>query len=599
MNLEKLKVFAELQDQIMKLTEGRVPLVTFYLEEHGMAIHNPFLDVTGRFEVDPIKEYGKENLEVFESKIVKIEAEMGCLVEEMSAHDLRLYLGGKFFLGKEPSLECFEKIGFEDEPEFMRYRDEYPVDDTINFYVPLFVGWEELIPEAALKLICPVDEDKQVNLYLDYDIPNKDIMFVWTTDDETGRVSVPKEVKEGLLTKMDVYVKSFGEESLEKMASEQVNEQIWDALEKAVQKEWYAQPDDNGNYSIEISADYRETNEELLEGAYNNRESVELKNSIIDEITESYEEAIWDYEIDLLDKSGFDMGCPYREQAKEIMWENVSFSPDYDHFMKGDMRVNLLLGTDWERNVEFTDIKHNLARWTSKKAFAEMQEDAKKYGDELREPDNALLWLIKQQGYTLEDLGKVNEAYKEFFYGVEDGSRKYGSYEKAYKVFVKDHSPLLSSICECLDNQTYSMGCVTVLMKSSLEEYCELFERDSESKELVPREIVIPKDAYLTIHNPWDGAGCMGWIELEKDLVVPNDMIFDSEIEGVKRDHGWTVDGISGLVGSCWKESKGVRDVQKEIEKPSLDAMIHGTLGRTGKNGCKEVSKGIDKETER
>ena len=418
MNLNKIKVFGELQDKVFELSGGRFPLVTFLHEQEGISVRNPFVDVSGRFEVDPIKEYGEEKVSFLETEITKIEAEMGVPVEEMEANDLLLYLGGKFYQGKEPSLACFEKIGFEEEPMFVQ-NEENNISESLNFYVPLFKGFEELIPEAALAYVVPKDYEVEVNLYLDYHIPSKEISLSWISKygdspNKEGVVKIPEEAKEGLLAKLDAYVKEWGEESLERMVSEAVNEDIWEALEKAVRNGWYEKPDKNGNYSFTISADYRDTNEGLLEGAYENRESANLRDGIRNEIVEAYEDAITECYEALFRDAGFGPNSPYYDQATDIMHERITFEPDYDHFMKDDMRVNLLLATTHEQNVEFTDIKDNLARWIDVEAYAEMKKDAEKYGTELREPDNALLWLVKQQGYSIEDLKGVYGEYKAF-----------------------------------------------------------------------------------------------------------------------------------------------------------------------------------------
>lgn len=608
MNLNKLKIFGALQDEVMNLSEGNIPLVSFYQDDYGISVHNPSMDVTGRFEVDPVKEYGNEALVFMEKEIEKIEKEMGVLVEEMLASDLRLYLGGKFYQGKTPGSECFEKIGFEDDVMFYREDEEALIDDSLNFYVPFFAGIEELLPEAAIKLVTPVDYLNQLNLYANYDMLSKSVNLLWTLEtgqeNYSGKVKVPEKLQESLIEKMDAYVKTLGEESLEKMVSEVINEQIWDALEKAVNDEWYARPDENGDYQIEISADYRETNEGLLKNAYDNRESVELKSSIIDEITESYEEAISEYEYALLDKAGLGVDSPYHEQAREILWEKISFSPDYDHFMNDDMKVNLLLATDWEQNVEFTDIKEELFTQISSGEYTSLVKQAENAGEKLPEPDNALVWLIKQQGYSLDDLSKAYEAYTAF---LNDNYYPNGnprdaenlSYAQKIKKLQEEHGKFLVSVCEELDNQSYSMGCLTVLVKSSLSEYSELFERNADSNELVPKEIVLPKEVMLGIHDPWNGAGSLLGIELEKELILPNNMIYDSEIEGVKRNYGWTVDQISGLVGTCWKESKGVRVVQNEVKKPSVDEMIHGAAGRAYKDDNSKSQKNIDMDMNR
>ena len=266
MDLNKLRMFGELQDKVMELTEGKIPLVTFYQDEHGVSVHNPFMDVTGRFPVDPIKEYGEEKLSLLEAKIKEIETNMGFSIENIEAHELKLYLGGEFFLGKEPSLERFYEVTFEDEPMFMKADEDSVIFDSLNFYVPLYGLWEELVPEAARALVIPLENGKQVNLYANYSLVTKEVSLSWTCGEESGEYVVSEAAKKILLTKMDEYVKAYEKESLEKMVQDTIEEEIWDTLETAVQREWYARPDEQGHYDIEISADYSETNEGLLEG---------------------------------------------------------------------------------------------------------------------------------------------------------------------------------------------------------------------------------------------------------------------------------------------------------------------------------------------
>lgn len=89
MDLKKIRLLGEMQDEIMNLTGGSVTLISFEHEEHGINIHNPFYDVTGRFEVDPIKEYGEENLLILESKIREFEKKMKCTIENLDVEQFQ------------------------------------------------------------------------------------------------------------------------------------------------------------------------------------------------------------------------------------------------------------------------------------------------------------------------------------------------------------------------------------------------------------------------------------------------------------------------------------------------------------------------------
>lgn len=300
----------------------------------------------------------------------------------------------------------------------------------------------------------------------------------------------------------------------EKMDTKTISEK----LIETVKKEWFAKgPDENGCYFVKIPADYRDTNESLLPTAYSEKKSPELKDLLTDSIYEAHADYIYQCEAEILEKAGFDPFDIDYDEAEAIMHELIYFEPDYEHFMKDDMNLNLLIGTLYEQNSDFTTIK-DYYHWGI--------EDAKY---------NGLTWLIKQQGYTAEDLKKVMEG--------EESSSKF-----------------LNSVCEELANHTYSMGCLTILVKSNLEEYCDIFKRDEKTKKLIPKELVLPKDIMLGIFNPWNGSGSMLEIKLEKDLVLPTELIWDCQIEGVKPGYTYSVDNVYGLIGSCWKESLGIRE---------------------------------------
>ena len=224
-----------------------------------------------------------------------------------------------------------------------------------------------------------------------------------------------------------------------------------------------------------------------------------------------------------------------------------------------------------------------------------MLADSKKWGTEISAPDNALMWLIEQQGYTLDDLKKVHEEYMDYFY-EDNVPKKEALGQEPWDQFKNTHSRFLTSVCQELENQTYSMGCLTVLVRSSLEEYCDLFERDYNSKELLPKDIIISKDAELGIFNPWNGSGSVLEIELEKDLVLPNSLIFDSQIEGVKPDFTYTVDNVYGLVGSCWKESKGIQEHPLPEMKTSLESKIENATKRVENKDINAFDKSIEAE---
>ena len=597
MDFEKMRRFGELQSEIFVQTGGEMPLITLYSAEDGVAVHNPFLDVTGRDAVDPVAAYGEAALSAWEKNIVGIEQEMGYPVEEMEAYQLRNYLGGEFYQGKEVQPEWMEALTCE-EMMFEKSEEDLVVSDTVSFYVPLFDGFEKVMPEAALELVAPIDEDKQLNLYAVYDIANETVSLRGICNEKEFEAELTERAGAFLKEKISAYVELLEGKGLKTVAEEMVDEEIKAVLKETVEKEHFAKLDESGYYQVEMYADYRETNEFLLKDAYDNRDSAEFKWLMMDAISESYMDARMEYENELLEKAGFESGHPFYDRVQEIQREFIFFEPDYDHFLNDDVKLNLLLGTDFERNSDFVDIHENLARQVDKEAFAEMQEDVKKYGTVIEQPDNALVWLMKQQGYTMEDLKQVKEEYDTFFENAPEGN----GYNQTYDEFRKTHSPFLTSICQELENQSYTMGCLTVLMKSTLNEMADILEKEVETGERVPKEIVFPKDTMVGIFNPWNGSGSVLEIELEKELVLPTKLIWELQVEGVKPEWTYTVDQVYGLVGDAWKECKEVRGVEpegkeKEVEKvDSLADKIAQAKEQVQKQGQSKEGSAIEKE---
>ena len=266
------------------------------------------------------------------------------------------------------------------------------------------------------------------------------------------------------------------------------------------------------------------------------------------------------------------------------MREKYSIEPDYDHFLGHEMKVNIMLRTDNERNNEYTTIHEQYV--------AMVDPDALTQPDETLKEESMLTWLLKQQGHTLDELQATMKDYNKFLYDApyangapveyydEDGKRL----DNAGKIdlFNKTHNAFLTSVCQELENQTYDMGVMTVLAKMSIEDFIKMQSGD--------KEITFSKDCMIGIYNPWNGSGSVLEIELEKDLVFTTDMVRDIQIEGVKPEFEWTVDDSYGLIGSCWKEPKSV-----EEKANRLDEVIK-VCSEMSKNGKRDRAKAIANE---
>lgn len=472
MDMDKIRRFGELQEEIFQSFEGWLPLITFSSEQ-GISIHNPFMDESGRFIVDPVKEYGEGAIKAMGKVIGKIEEEMGISVEDMKADSLRIYLGSMYYQVEKVYPGEFREISFANY-ELCNESHESQVDDTIKFEVQIPERFERFIPEAARALVMPVDSLKQIEMYAKYDISSREVSLNALVGDEEYEAKLTPEMKEVLLDEMDIFIDFVEGKSLEDFSVFMQQKQIWDALEKTLKKTWpMNEQDENGCYNIEIPADYRDSNKSLLESAYKHIDNKDLRAYIEDEIYVKNFDSILYYEQELLNDAGFKPTDPYYQQIIKIMDEKIHFTPDYGHFFNDDLRMNLFLGTEEEKNSDFTDIHDNLYKQIVPWEYEKMLEDAKQCNFEIEKPDNGLMWLVEQQGYTLQDLKKTMEEYRSCLDNNGDHTGKDKpdlilSYEDKMKSFRENHSNFLASICEELDNHTHTMGCLTVLVKSSL-----------------------------------------------------------------------------------------------------------------------------------
>lgn len=225
---------------------------------------------------------------------------------------------------------------------------------------------------------------------------------------------------------------------------------------------------------------------------------------------------------------------------------------DYGAFMPL-LNINVMLATYDEANHDHTGIK--LAFPSDVSDVIHREKDI---------ADNALAYLIHQQGYTVERIAK-------------------SYYLEGYPV----ESKFEKSVLQELYNQTYDMGSLTVLAGIGGDNAFDVLEQIARG--IVDRKqvkadddfsksqcLLFSKDAMLGIFDPWNGAGSMLEIELDKPLVVPVVLIDRLQIEGAGRklSHGYTVDEVYGLISSCWNASCVVTDQKPELVKEDPETIL-------------------------
>lgn len=344
-----------------------------------------------------------------------------------------------------------------------------------------------------------------------------------------------------------------------------ITEQDQRAIDEAVEKLYYVSTDAQGNKSIEpFYPDYRDTNEFLLQQAYDDRKTAFEQNQhgepedtllldMEDKISEMYMEELWEVEDNIMSEAGFDSGRD--EEQLEYLRDTYAIILPFDHYLDQQVKVNIMLDAKDEGNRDFVSIAEQ------NEALCGMlsPEDAKKTLAE----ETGLTFLVQQQGHTMEELQQTMSAYQEFFYG--ENADHSASYERRYADFEKGRNPFLVSVCLELDNMTNYMNTVTILASVSLKEFAEMMKPG--------KQITFPKDAMVGIYSPWNGGGSVLDVALEKELSIPSDKIWDVQIEGAKLDFQYSVDATYGLIGSAWKEVKEITDAAPE-KKPSLDNVI-------------------------
>lgn len=341
-----------------------------------------------------------------------------------------------------------------------------------------------------------------------------------------------------------------------------ISEQDKQAIDQAVRDLHFVSVDEEGRKSFcPFYPDYRETNEPYLQTAYDNRkiafdEKAEdpqiLLYTLQDEICGAYDEQRWDVEDEIMRKAGFDPSDDMAEDQIEYLRDEYDMQVPLDHFMNQKMFVNIMLDAHDEGNRDFVLIQEQYEALCGDEDLA----------DQLSE-QSGLTFLVQQQGYTIPELKATMEAYRELFYG--DHADHNASYDERYEAFLQTHNPFLSSVCQELDNIHNYMNCLTILAKVDMYEFAEMMQPG--------KEITFSKDAMVGVYSPWNGAGSLLEIALEKDLTVSSDKIWDIQIEGAELDNQYSVNTSYGLIQSCWKDVKGITEAAPE-KKPALDSKI-------------------------
>lgn len=269
--------------------------------------------------------------------------------------------------------------------------------------------------------------------------------------------------------------------------------------------------EENGYYTGEIYVDYgyEGVSDDYLKRIFS---SVNPADTLMDIITEDEVEAST-YERDaLLEeikkfflKEGLDKEWKkYNSDIYDYLIDYVSYQYPDSYIYKEEVPTDIVIGVEDEDNYEFT---------------LNLMED----GELL---DGSIKWLIQQQGHSLEE-----------FYDLINNPES-----------TVDNK-FLKSIREELLNCTTHIRKLAVFVKLTIE---DILEYNNMMKDENVKSITISKDCNIGLIDTYNGAGGTLEIQLENDLVIPREFIYDISPDA---SYTYSVANTYGLCQSFWEDT--------------------------------------------
>lgn len=286
---------------------------------------------------------------------------------------------------------------------------------------------------------------------------------------------------------------------------------------------------EDGYYHFEIDVDYRDEIEDSI--AQEILESDSPRDALIEKLWDWYQESEWDIIDDLVDD--------FKEKVDPKLLEDANIIED-GNLDDGDIRDEIMdtiyvdYPVDWAENQEFcfniivSNGDDNYDFWLNEHIVDEdgnVDENAEKAG---------LVWLAKQQGYTLEEVVEALNSNPTI---------------QQMKLFPSS-----------INNEVYNgYGCeaLTFCVKMTLGQAIDLKEK---MKSNPNGSIVLNKNVTCGLFDPWQGGGSVLEIACEKDVEVPFENIWKFYIDERKSNRYDSIHNVYGTNDALW------RDCLKEIK---------------------------------
>ena len=164
------------------------------------------------------------------------------------------------------------------------------------------------------------------------------------------------------------------------------------------------------------------------------------------------------------------------DAVQDRLFDFVAFALDPNFWLKQTVYVNLMVNTG-DENYDFTC--NNLL------------DDAESSAP--IPPQSSLLWLVQQQGYTVNAL------------------------ERAMRDQTFSDSAFLRSVYEECANTTTSMNALTFFVAIPLAQYLTLLDGSD--------DLILPAHTACGLWDPWHGAGGILEIVLDRPVTIPRAMV--------------------------------------------------------------------------
>lgn len=274
----------------------------------------------------------------------------------------------------------------------------------------------------------------------------------------------------------------------------------------------------NGEYHFEIDVDYRDEIEDSI--AQEILDNISPRDTLIERLWDRYQEQEWDIIDNLVDDFQEKVDPKLLEDAGDIR----------DEFM--DI-IYVDYPVDWAEDQEFcfniivSNGDDNYDFWLNEHIVDEdgkVDENAEKAG---------LVWLAKQQGYTLDQVVKI----------LKDGD-------------IAEPKTFLETVLQEVANG-YDCEALTFCVKMTLGQAIAL----KEQMESNPNgSVVLEKKVECGLFDPWSGGGSVLEIACEKDVEIPFDNIWKFYIDEKRSNRYDSIHNVYGTDNSIW------RDCLKEIK---------------------------------